>query len=211
MKNQLFIFMLLLIFASCNKEESSQTTVSGVVKARNGEAIIPNARVYLIKQVIKRSRNQIVMDSTRADENGYYTFSFDYGPAPNPGGFRVKAEAPLYYSLDAKGGTAGEPQNYLQVGKTQTHNVELWPHAWLKMRFINQSGAYSVTTNSLFGTNSGFGLFLSQDETVTSICLGNADNRLVYFVTQQRLGPSIGNERTVFCQGHDTAHIEITY
>ena len=203
--------MLLLFFASCNKEQSTQTTVSGVVKARNGEAIIPFAEVYLMRETITRSVAQTILDTTIADAQGRYKFDFDYGEGPNSGGFRLEAKAPLYYTFQAKGGTPGDPRNYLAVGKTQTQNVELWPYAWLKMRFINQSGAYSVTTNSLFGTNSGFGLFLSQDETVTSICLGNAANRLVYFVTQQRLGPSIGYERTVFCQGHDTAYIEITY
>lgn len=203
--------MLLLIFASCQKEESSQTTVSGVVKARNGEAIIPNARVYLIKQVIKRSRNQIVMDSTRADENGYYTFSFDYGPAPNPGGFRVKAEAPLYYSLDAKGGTAGEPQNYLQVGKTQTHNVELWPHAWLKMRLINQSGAAGVNINGLFGENRAFSVWGINDAIAIGRVLGNSENVIGFFVYSQDRSLREVFTDSSYCLAHDTAFIEIIY
>jgi len=52
---------------------------------------------------------------------------------------------------------------------------------------------------------------MRQDETVKSICLGNAVNKIGYFVTIQRGDLYTGYVDSVYCPAHDTSYIEITY
>lgn len=204
------VFLLMLILLSgCQKVKDTRTTVSGYVVEENSTQKVPNAKVYLVEnQYGTYSVGETFLDSTISDAQGFYRFDFDYGsPA---GQYKVIAEAPNYYSLYESVGRINL-RHHIEVGLSQHYNIKLWPHAWLKIRFLNESGAKGVDVNPFFGEAFGFQVYGVEDAFVKGKVKGNVSNTVNYFVFPAESPNYIPRQKTVYCPGHDTTSLEIIY
>jgi hypothetical protein len=201
MKNQLYVFVLFLLFASCEKEQSTQTSVRGVVKERNGNRILAGAKVYLVKFTYGTFTNRRVkLDSTISNNQGQYNFTFDYGE----GDFRVEAEYPRYFNLIIESDFS--KQGFLDLGKSQVSNVELWPIAILKVRFIDLAGDnLGVDINGIFG--GGGWQIREPDAIILAGVRGNLEEDIYYFPQPE----GVPHQKTVHPSGNDTLYVEIQY
>ena len=201
-KYLLLLFLSLVIVAGCNKKKKYETSVSGYVVEKNGSRKLAGAKVYLVEDHHSTYNvSQTYHDSTKSGSDGYYSFTFNHGD----GDFRVIAEASNYYPIVFE--VDRSKRGLLELGESQTYNVELWPYAWLKIRFLNQSGADGVTVNSLYGELYGYEIFNEVDVTVVGLGIGNQNNTIAYWVYPER----IHRIDTVYPPGLDTTYHEIIY
>lgn len=201
MKNLVFLFSFCVIVSSCEKESRTQTTVRGVVKERNGNRILAGAKVFLVKfESTTYTLRTIKMDSSISNSQGEFSFNFDYGE----GDFRVEAEYPHYFNLIRH--TSKSARNLLTLGKSQVSNVELWPVATAKIRFINTSGNYiGVNVNPVY---SGFGWQIREpDATIFTSLRGNIEEDIDYFPKPG----GVHHEKIIYPTGNDTLNLEIEY
>jgi len=201
MKNLVFLFSFCVVISSCEKDPSTQTTVRGVVKERNGHRILAGAKVYLVKFTYGTFTTRTVkLDSTISNNQGQYNFTFDYGE----GDFRVEAEYPRYFKLiiDADNSKRG----YLTLGKSQVSNVELWPIAILKVRFIDLDGDnLGVDVNGIFG--GGGWQIREADAIILAGVRGNLEEDIYYFPQPE----GVPHQKRVYPSGNDTLYVEIEY
>lgn len=197
----LLIFFNLAVFTGCSKEKKYKTSVSGHVKEKNGNRKIAGAKVYLT-ELKSYTYNTVAtfVDSAITDNNGYYKMTTSL-----PGDdYVIFASAKKYYSQNDRYNDVENLQD-IKPGKDQVCNVELWPQAWLKIRFINQSGANFVNVNRTYG---GSDIYVDEpDVTVFALVKGNDTTRLAYFVYPG------GEPRShfIYCPGLDTTYTEIFY
>jgi len=198
MKTIAMMLCLAAVLTSCEKKKKYETSVSGIVKEKNGTRIIAGAKVYLLKLYDSPYSNSgEKIDSAVTGKDGRYKFTFNEGHER----FRVVAYAEDYYT-NGEGGEAN-----VEVGDNQTLNIELWPHAWLKVNFLNQSGASGVNVNRFYGEVFGYQIYGQEDATVIGQVLGNDTNDVNYFVYPE--GKAL--QRAVYCSGLDTTFLQIIY
>jgi len=199
MKNLLLAGLFLLaLLAGCSKRKY-ETSVFGYVVEKNGSRKLAGAKVYLVEDHQGTySQTQTYHDSTVSGPDGSYSFNFNYGD----GEYRVVAEAENYYPTPL---TDKTNRDLLKLGQSQSYNIELWAYAWLKLRFINKSGADFVNVNRTYG-GSDFHID-DPDVTVVGLVKGNDTTRLTYFVYP---GGQPNNDY-IYCPGLDTTYHEITY
>lgn len=127
----LFIALLTLL-ASCQKEESSFTQISGVVydKGKPNQTVA-NALVEFQWRIPKTYGAEVYhLDSTRTDKNGNFTISAD---APDAN-LHVFASGHHHFP----GGELTMDAN-VKRGRSQSLNLDLIPYAWLRMH-ITKTG-----------------------------------------------------------------------
>lgn len=200
MKNSLLAGLFLLaLLAGCSKRKY-QTSVFGYVVEKNGSRKLAGAKVYLVEDHHGTYNvTQTYHDSTISGPDGHYSFKFNLGE----GEFRVIAEAENYYPVTTP--LHNRDSYLLKLGQSQSYNIELWAYAWLKLRFINQSGADFVNVNRTYG-GSDFHID-DPDVTVVGLVKGNDTTRLTYFVYP---GGQPNNDY-IYCPGLDTTYHEIIY
>ncbi len=198
MKNLLLFCFLAYCLTSCTKS-IYETSISGHVVENNGTRKIPFAKVYLVETVYTGSANDYYLDSLITNEEGYYHFDFNYGE----GLYKIEGKAPYHYTNNEY----RTLKPHIRVGELQTHNVELDPYAWLKIRFLNQSGADGVNVNRIYNNPYGYRIYGKLDTTVLATTLGNGINFINYFVYPD----GTPNEKQVFCPGLDTTYAQIIY
>jgi len=206
MKNYKYLLLLLLslaIVAGCNKKKKYETSVSGYVVEKNGTRKLAGAKVYLVEDHHGTyAVNQTFHDSTTSGPDGSYSFQFNLGE----GEFRVIAKAENYFPI--KTPLHNRDHYLLKLGESQSYNIELWAYAWLKLRFINQSGADGVNVNRLPGEYQGYQIWGVNDATVVGLTRGNDTTRVVYFVHPPGGVPI---HEFIYCPGLDTTYHEISY
>jgi hypothetical protein len=202
MKNLLLAGLFLLaLLAGCSKRKY-KTSVFGYVVEKNGSRKLAGVKVYLVEdQHGTYNVTQTYHDSTISGPDGHYSFKFNLGE----GEFRVIAEAENYYPVTTP--LHNRDSYLLKLGQSQSYNIELWAYAWLKLRFINQSGADGVTVNRLVGEHTGYQIFGVNDATVTGLVRGNEAAEIDYFV----FPGNVHHEEHVYCPGLDTTYHEIIY
>jgi len=101
------------------------------VVEKNGTRKLAGAKVYLVEDHQGTySQTQTYHDSAISGPDGSYSFSFNLGE----GEYRVVAQTKNYYPTPL---TDKTNRDLLELGESQTYNIELWAYAWLKLRFIN--------------------------------------------------------------------------
>jgi len=197
-----FLVLLAVFLTACDKKKKYETFVSGYVVEKYGTRKLAGVKVYLVEEHHGTyAVNQTYHDSTISGPDGSYSFQFNLGE----GEFRVIAEAENYFPI--KTPLNNRDLYLLKLGQSQTYNVELWAYAWLKVRFINQSGADGVTVNRLIGEHTGYQIFGVSDASVTGLVRGNEEAEIDYFI----FPGNIHHEEHVYCLGLDTTYHEITY
>ena len=200
MKSKAMMFMALLLIGitSCEKKKKYETSVSGIVKEKNGTRIIADAKVYLLRLYDgPYSNSGEKIDSAVTGKDGQYKFTFNEGHER----FRVVGYAENYYT-NGEGGEAN-----VEVGDNQSLNLELWPHAWLKVNFLNQSGANGINVNRFYGEIFGYQIYNQNDATVIGQVKGNSINDVNYFVYPE--GKAL--QESIYCPGLDTTFLQIIY
>ncbi len=192
----------LLSFNSCKKEKENegQTKVHGQILEKGSGKPIAGATVQLIENDYRTYNTvETVHDETVTGPDGRYSFSFkakgDY--------YKVAANAPMYYTNNPD----KQLDDNITIRKEQKLDVELVAYAWLKLRFLNQSGADGVDVNSVGAETFGYQIYNSNDATVIAQAFGNQDNSIYYF-PQPEGQPRIS---TVYALAHDTTYHEIIY
>ncbi len=196
----------LIALSSCEKEKEAETKVHGQILEKGSGKPIAGATVQLIENdYYTYNIDETIVQETVTRADGRYAFEFE---ADRDEDFKVAADAPLYYTNNPDGNLGRTVDN----GKTQTQNVELVPYAWLKIKFINESGADFINMNPLegelriAGATSGYQINVAE-ATIVAQAMGNEENEIDYFVYP-------GGQHTevhFFASAHDTAYYEITY
>lgn len=138
-----------------------------------------------------------VRDSATTGPDGFYSFDFNFGD----GTFKVIGEAKGYYKPYHT-----QVEN-LKAGEDHSYNLELWPHAWLKVNFVNQSGADGVNVNHFYGEVFGYQIYRVPDATVIGRVKGNSENDVNYFPQPE----GRHHQATIYCLGLDTTFLQIIY
>jgi hypothetical protein len=136
--------------------------------------------------------------TTTTDDKG--NFSFDQE------GFQVSADAYQYWA-------SGDDFEVLQ-GKKGCYDpvtITLFPYVWLKVRLINTSGAYELVSSQLDALSPRIRLDQGQDTIFTKKLQGNKKFTLFYNVWTFPDVFGKSNVDSVFCVGHDTTNLTITY
>lgn len=158
------------------------------------------AKVYLIEHIYHTyNTEEIRRDSTISGSDGSYSFDFNLGE----GYFTVYAYKQNYYPIHSNDSEV----EIFDLGEEQKYNLALWPHAWLKVRFLNDSGAHGVYMNPLFGEPYGYEILNEADVTLTGLGVGNRENTIAYWIYPEREH----HIDTVLPVGLDTLYHEIKY
>ena len=195
----LYFLPVLIILSSCGEKKKYRTTISGLVIEKNGSRIVGGSTVYLIEnEYHPYNTAETILDSVKTGPSGMYFFDFNHGE----GYYKVAAYAENYYTNN----TNGNLRENIITGETQSLNIELWPYAWLKVRFVNSGSYLGVDVNPYYGEIFGFQI-RSPDSTVIGLTKGNTITDINYFT----IPGSEHNRKSINCPGLDTTYLEITY
>ena len=172
--NQFVISALLVLFFSCQKEESSYTEVSGVIyeQGTNNTKTVANALVEFQWRIPSTyGAETFFLDSVRTDENGRFRLSAD-APSEN---LYVFASANRYFS----GGELTMRSN-VKRGKKQNLDVQITPFSWVKINVQKKQGNKFIRINPLPGGGI-VSFFSSRDTSFFSRAYGNRRIRINCF------------------------------
>lgn len=207
MKTSKYLLLLVLSFitiASCNNKKKYETSVSGYVTEKYGDRKIAGAKVYLAELHFGTyTTNAAFVDSAETDTNGYYKMTGNLRGKD----YVIFASAKNYNPQNDR---YNDVENLKDItsGKDKACNVELWPHAWLKIRFVNQSGADELYVNPIAGTSFGFQIS-EPDVTVDATTRANDTTTIACFKYTD--GNRGSFQEKVYCPGLDTTYTEIFY
>lgn len=159
-KNQLFAFTRLMLvclsmylFVACQKvgPYTVTTTVSGKLTAANSNRVLANAKINLVKVVaVGHTLKDRILDSTRSDALGHYSFTFDESSGEAYNGFQIVCYYPDYYSTRDLTGPFPTGRHF-ELGGVQVYNPELHPYAWVKIKCELDNSVTLLSVNKTFG------------------------------------------------------------
>jgi hypothetical protein len=198
---QISLVLSLILFISCKKEEQSFTEVSGTVydKGTNKSIIAANAKVFFEwRKPLTYAARTYHLDSTLTDAQGRYS---------------VSAETPDEYLYVYANGRQHFPEGALSIGpnvqrgRRQTRNLEIIPHAWIRMN-ITKTGLFDFV-NIGPATGSTRTLTAYSDTVLITKAYGNIDASIMAFRYQN----NVVNTKNYRAQtiGHDTVDIYIEF
>jgi hypothetical protein len=198
---QISLVLSLILFISCKKEEQSFTEVSGTIydKGTNKSIIAANAKVFFEwRKPLTYAARTYHLDSTLTDAQGRYS---------------VSAETPDEYLYVYANGRQHFPEGALSIGpnvqrgRRQTRNLEIIPHAWIRMN-ITKTGLFDFV-NIGPATGSTRTLTAYSDTVLITKAYGNIDASIMAFRYQN----NVVNTKNYRAQtiGHDTVDIYIEF
>lgn len=193
---------LSLILFSCEKEEPSFTEISGQVfeYGTNQEVKVSNALVFFQWRVPKTYGAEIyLIDTVRTDGDGRYTIKAN---APDKNLY-VFASASNYYD---NGDLAMLPN--IIHGKSQTVNMDLIPHSWIKITAKNTGVHSNMNINTPMGALQGHQIS-SDTIIIAGPVYGNSEVELQIFKYQNGLNET--ESHIVKTIAHDTVSLEVSF
>jgi hypothetical protein len=208
-----FVFYLLVttILSSCEREpEYIRTQLSGKLLAANTNDFLPKAKVNLVYVTggLYTSFDRVI-DSTRTDSLGNYSFDFNINYEKRYGTYQLVASYPNYYSTRDITGPFPSDGKHFELGGKQTYNPELHPFAWLKVKLNFSSNAYAFSMNRTFGEFQGVLINDPHQQEFVVKTKGNANNIVSFFIhTPDSLITIID---TIYCGNNDTTLRTLNY
>jgi hypothetical protein len=198
---QISLVLSLILFISCKKEEQSFTEVSGTIydKGTNKSIIAANAKVFFEwRKPLTYAARTYHLDSTLTDAQGRYSVSAE---TPNED-LHVYANGRQHFP---EGALSNGPN--VQRGRRQTRNLEIIPHAWIRMN-ITKTGLFDFV-NIGPATGSTRTLTAYSDTVLITKAYGNIDASIMAFRYQN----NVVNTKNYRAQtiGHDTVDIYIEF
>jgi len=168
---------------------------------------IPNAKVILTGYTGSWDNwgglgagNDVQLGYTYADDQGFYEFK-DVDDVASDGVFAQKDGYITDFATMAP----------LLSGSYETTNVYLPPKAWIVATIINETGALAFHPPGNSSDVPPINLQIGEDSTLNAkLVYGNQVFTYKYAVFQKDSLWSF-NKMPIFCPGHDTTHISITY
>ena len=200
MTTRLLLLFALLALLSCRK--SRDTFVEGHVYTYGTTTKATNKELT-INLYSARGGDRLEMEG-KTDTNGYFSFEFTPDRGDNTLYFlRLLDGAPRHHPV-------GYNPLYLEMGEQQVMNINLSPHAWLKLHIEN----VNPQPGDVFSVNWGGGVFLRFDgqlvnEEVTLMGGGN-NNRIITFNLKRNNQYSIIKD-TVWMTAWDTVYHKVEY
>ncbi len=198
---QISLVFSLILFISCKKEEQSFTEVNGTVydKGTNKSIIAANAKVFFEwRKPLTYAARTYHLDSTLTDAQGRYSVSAE---TPNED-LHVYANGRQHFP---EGALSNGPN--VQRGRRQTRNLEIIPHAWIRMN-ITKTGLFDfVDFNPATGSTRTFTAY--SDTVLITKAYGNINASIMAFRYQN----NVVNSKKYRAQtiGHDTVDIYVEF
>ncbi len=215
---KLIYLLLLFSILSCHKDPlcelaDDEARLQGYALEKGTKKPVEGVRLYLTNCVSSLQFGSFpsctVIDSTKTDKNGYYSFTYKYKGKYSGLSFDLRANVSDSYYKRNRFETIG-PTDHL----IWDYNLELIPKAWVKVHVKNANpfdesdfvwvyGAWSGGSHDdrYYGKN----ISLNIKKEVTgndsiSISWNTTKNSIDYFKTLE-----------VYCPAHDTTYFEILY
>jgi hypothetical protein len=198
---QISLVFSLILFISCKKEEQSFTEVNGTVydKGTNKSIIAANAKVFFEwRKPLTYAARTYHLDSTLTDAQGHYSVSAE---TPDED-LHVYANGRQHFP---EGALSNGPN--VQRGRRQTRNLEIIPHAWIRMN-ITKTGLFDyVNFGPATGTTRTFTAY--SDTVLIAKAYGNVNASIMAFRYQN----NVVNSKKYRTQtiGHDTVDIYVEF
>lgn len=196
--------LFLIFFSACNKAgpETITTTVSGKLTAANSNRVLPNAKIDLVKVVgVGHTLRDRILDSTRSDALGNYTFTFDESSYEAYNRFQIVCYYPDYYSTRDLTGPYPRDRHF-ELDGIRVYNPELHPYAWVKIQCDLDNSYVRLNINNFFG-NAGASISNPGKESFILKAKGNAWNKINHFLYRDN-GDYIILPDSVYCGNNDT-------
>jgi hypothetical protein len=216
-------FLLATLWLACKKDPPPEV-VAGYVREYGSNKPIVGAQV-----LVSSCRGSLLGPTSCAglitattNEDGYYEVL-----RPEKTGAQIaNAMLPGYFTdLDSE---------VCVCDPSDDTDIVLYPHAWLKVKVVNESGAWGVGCSQLLGQLQPYQITQAQglDSTLIGLFKGNKQQKILFYVLKTQnssiLNPAnvtvnddLGNSLDVVLDGslsfkivpksHDTTNITITY
>jgi hypothetical protein len=201
----------MILHTGCDKSTNEPQqppihTVSGTVLEYGTKKPIPNASIYVMKYygTLLGPEGFSLLDSTKTDANGKYTFKTtegDYMKVAKQGYFKM-------YSTDY----VHIPINILSSRPTSvTQDIVIDPIGWLKIHVKNVKPEADNDHIGFFNFSCEPRTMVGKAVDMTSLCpyKGNRKNEIIYSVTKH--GISTRFQDSIYIKGLDTTYYSINY
>jgi hypothetical protein len=189
----------LLLLTGCRKDAPVEV-VAGYVREYGTNKPLDGARVYIMDSngtFLGPGSNPTVATAI-TDANGFYSV-----PKPE---YAIKANAYLSgYFTDTESETC-------VCTPTNETDIILYPQAWLRVKLVNESGAWgiSIPGQTMFDTGQDFHVEKNQDTTTTIIRRGNKDYNFIIGISPEQWGAPLSDFSKVTIKNNDGVVIPIT-
>lgn len=205
MKSKVLLASILatLLLAACNKSNKDASLTARIVEYDTNKPI-PNVGVLVHYRVpgdgLSGGRD-VPYDSVVSNANGEV---FLDGSEHNPGRLKIYTRDTNYF--DDWGG--GSSYSVTELFK-RNPVMELYPYAWVKLRFIKKSDLDYIGMNSLPGEIFPFDAY-TKDTTFISSAKGNVWNIITLYPYKDGQALPVYHD-SVYTPGHDTTYYEIEW
>lgn len=199
-----FILPLGILATACNKKTKDESLAARVVEYGTNKPI-PNVGVlvhYYIPGNGLSGGHEVPYDSVISNANGEV---FLDGSEYDPSDLKIYTRDTNYFDNWPGGG----PTYSVTEPFKKNPVIELYPYAWVKLRFIKKSELHSIGVNSLPGQIFPFDIY-TEDTLLLSSAKGNTWNIItLYPYKNGQALPSYLD--SVYTPGHDTTYYEIEW
>ena len=214
MKNKIIFFLLpilttifLVFMSACQKSQGpDRSHVGGRVLELGTNEPIPGAEVHISSWSGSiggggSGGTSVLAATTHSNSDGYYDFDNLDGNSV----LLVNATKEGYFTdLDTE-------EIVLDDGNYDDIDISLPPHAWLRVTIRNESGAYAFNTDVFDPEHPFIYLSANADTILTLLVKGNQEYRFGYCIKPTPVTLTGCIWLPIFCPGHDTTKVTITY
>lgn len=201
----MLVCLSMYLFVACQKvgPYTVTTTVSGKLTAANSNRVLANAKINLVKVVgVGHTLKDRILDSTRSDALGNYSFTFDESSGAAHNRFQIVCYYPDYYSTRDLTGPFPTGRHF-ELGGVQVYNPQLNPHAWVRIQCDLDDTYIRLDINPTFGEINGVVMSYPDGKSIILKTKGNEWNRINHFLYRNN-GDYYALSDSIYCGNNDT-------